>query len=73
MSQTKGYPGFVSAFQQTAAMLRQRKYDGVCWRHLCQRLGFLASTPRPWTSLALLSYGTATHIPEVHPMPKNWS
>ena len=39
MGRTRGYPGFVSAFQQTAAMLRQAQYDGVCWRHLSSEIG----------------------------------
>lgn len=73
MGRTKGYPGFVSAFQQTAAMLRQVQYGEVCWRHLSQRMGYLVRTSRPWMGFLPVSCGAAAHGSGPHLRPKKWS
>jgi hypothetical protein len=69
MGRNREQSGYESAFQQTLAILRPVRPDGIAsWHHLSGRTGYLVKLTRTWGLLAAASYEQEVQAqPEVSP------
>ena len=73
MGRAKDYPGCASGLQLTLALIRLIQGDGICWRHLDQRSGYLVRTSRPWAGLSPLSPWAPAPGHKPHLIKEKWS